>query len=95
MFGPARLRVRGRDGGTRLAVSGPLTARTRGRLLDKVHRTARPGRDLVIDLNALSYFDVDSLLILLGTERVLERQRGCEIDIRGLDVATERITRLD
>ncbi|GAC1445314.1 MAG: hypothetical protein NVSMB55_25740 [Mycobacteriales bacterium] len=95
MFAPTRLRVRCSRDGSRLTVSGPLTARTRGRLLDKVHRSARPDLDcLIIDVDALTFFDAESLLVLLGTERVIERQRGCAIDIRGLDTATERITGL-
>lgn len=79
-----------------LTVTGALDRRTRGRLLNRMHALASEGQGpLVVDVSRVSYFDSISLTMLLGTERVIERQLACEVDIRGLDVATSRLTGLD
>ena len=79
-----------------LTVSGRLSRRTRGRLLTKMHTLAASGQGpLTVDISRVSYFDSVSLTILLGTERVIERQLDCPVDIRGIDVATSRLTGLD
>lgn len=94
LFG-LRCRVRRDDGGRQVAVEGVLTARTRGRLLAKMHGlAARRAEPITVDVSGLSYFDSVSLTMLLGAERVLERQFGCPVDIRGLDTATYRLTGL-
>ena len=79
-----------------LMVTGALTARTRGRLLNKMHaRAARNRRPLTVDVSRVSYFDSVSLTMLLGAERVIERQLECPVDIRGIDVAASRLTGID
>jgi anti-anti-sigma regulatory factor len=79
-----------------LTVTGALTPRTRGRLLNKMHSlAARHRRPLTVDVSGMSYFDSVSLTMLLGAERVIERQLDCPVDIRGLDVAASRLTGLD
>lgn len=76
-----------------ISVSGALTASKRKRLLAQMHLLAeRQKAPITVDLSDLSSFDSDSLIILLGTERIIERQLGCEVDIRGLDVAAQRVT---
>lgn len=87
---------RRRRAGAVLTVRGPLTGRARGRLLTRMHAiAARSEGPLTVDVSRVSYFDSVSLTMLLGTERVLERQLNCPVDIRGLDVATSRLTGLD
>lgn len=88
-----KCRVRRSDEGQTILVEGDLGPETRSRLLAKMHDVAaRHDGPLVVDVSRLSYFDSHSLTMLLGTERVLERQLGCPVDIRGLDVAAFRLT---
>ena len=95
LFG-LRCRVRRDARGREVRVDGALTARTRGRLMAKLHALAvRRQEPITVDVSRLSYFDSVSLTMLLGTERVLERQYGCPVEIRGLDTATFRLTGLD
>lgn len=95
LFG-MRCRVCADARGQRVTVDGALTARTRSRLMSKLHGLAvRRRGPITVDVSGLSYFDSVSLTMLLGTERVLERQYGCPVDIRGLDTATFRLTGLD
>lgn len=92
----ARIKCR-REGpaGRTITVSGPLTSRTSHRLLSEIHElAARACAPITVDVSNLSYFDSISLTILLGIERIIERQRGCPVDIRGIDVATQRLTGL-
>lgn len=79
-----------------LTVTGALTSRTRGRLLNKMHAlAARNRRPLTVDVSRVSYFDSVSLTMLLGAERVIERQLDCPVDIRGLEAAASRLTGID
>jgi anti-anti-sigma regulatory factor len=79
-----------------ITVCGALSRRTRGRLMEKMHELATRSRaPITVDVSALSYFDSASLTMLLGTERVLERQFGCPVDIRGIDAATFRLAGLE
>ena len=58
----------------------------------KMHELAgRRQAPITVDVSGLSYFDSASLTMLLGTERVLERQFGCPVDIRGIDEAAFRL----
>ena len=89
-----RCRIRQLDERT-ITVAGPLSHRTRGRQMAKMHSlAARRQAPITVDVSGLSYFDSASLTMLLGTERVLERQFGCAVEIRGLDVATFRLAGL-
>jgi anti-anti-sigma regulatory factor len=84
------------DAGQVLTVSGQLTSRTRRRLLEKMHAlAARREGPLTVDVSNLSYFDSVSLTMLLGTERVIERQLHCPVEIRGIDVAMFRLADVD
>ena len=79
-----------------LTVTGALDSRTRSRVLTRMHRLAAQRQGpLVVDVSRMSYFDSVSLTMLLGAERVIERQLDCPVDIRGLDIATSRLTGLD
>ena len=77
----------------RIEVSGRLTEQTRRRIVDALWD--RPGdRDVVVDLAGLTYFDGTSVIVLLGNKRIIERQRGCRVELTGLDTATSRIMAL-
>ena len=94
MGGRMRCRREGPAGRT-LKVSGPLTSRTSGRLLGKIYALAGADRSpITVDVSELSYFDSVAVTILLGAERIVERQRGCPVDICGLDTAALRLTGL-
>lgn len=86
----------GRRGADRtIAVRGALTGARRERLLTRMHSLASRDRaPITVDVSDMTYFDSVSLTMLLGTERIIERQLGCPIDIRGLDIATSRLTGL-
>ena len=90
------MRIRfGRREDRTIAVRGALTGTKRERLLSRMHAlAARDRTPITVDVSELSYFDTDSLTMLLGTERIIERQLGCPVDIRGLDTATRRLTGL-
>lgn len=78
-----------------ITVTGPLTGANRERLVSKMHRMAARGHEpITVDVTELSYFDSVSLTILLGTERIIERQLGTPVEIRGIDVATSRLVGL-
>ena len=93
----ARLRCRiERDReATRLDVAGSLD---RGNEIDLVRafwRAAdRPGREVVVDLSRVTYFDSIALTTVLGLERIAERQRGCAVDVRGIETAAWSLTGL-
>jgi len=94
MFG-FRCRVAQDDGTRTITVGGALSRRTRSRLMAKMYDlAARRQGPITVDVSRVSYFDSVSLTMLLGTERVLERQLGCPVDIRGLETATFRLTGL-
>ena len=91
-----RCRVEQADEVRTITVAGALSRRTRGRLMAKMHDLAtRRQAPITVDVSGLSYFDSVSLTMLLGTERVLERQFGCPVEIRGIDTATFRLSGLD
>lgn len=78
-----------------IVVRGELSQSTSRRVLNKMHGLANRSRGpITVDVSGLSYFDSVSLTMLLGTERIIERQLGCPVDIRGLDEATSRLTGL-
>jgi ABC-type transporter Mla MlaB component len=78
-----------------IVVRGELSKSTSRRVLSKMHGMASRGRGpITVDVSGLSYFDSVSVTMLLGTERIIERQLGCPVDIRGLDEATSRLTGL-
>jgi anti-anti-sigma regulatory factor len=81
--------------GDRIEVRGKLTARSRRRVIDLLwRRTGTTGRRVTLDLAGVTYFDGASVLVLLGNKQIIERQRGCVVDLTGLDVATRRILAL-
>ena len=85
-------RVSRTDSGNHIAVSGRLTNRSQEQVTREVWRRAALADDpITVDLSDLTYFDGRSVLILLGTKRIVERQLGCAVDVTGLDQATRRI----
>src|SRR5437763_10039188 len=90
------VRIRfGARGGRTIAVRGALTEGKRERLLSRMHAlAARDRAPITVDVSEMSYFDSDSLTMLFGTERIIERQLGCQVDICGLEAATWRVTGL-
>ncbi len=89
------VRVRRSRGDVRIEVRGALTRRTRGRLLDAIWRSSRPGRRVDVDLAGLSYFDSPSLLAVVGTEQLVRRAPGAVVDIVGVEQAVARLTEGD
>ena len=82
------------SGGDRIEVVGKLTQRSRKRLIDLLWDSAAGGRPVTLDLAGVTYFDGNSVLVLIGNKQILERQRGCQVDLTGLDTATRRILAL-
>jgi len=94
-IGLGPIRIGDGRGSRTIVVRGALDGASRGRVLRKMHGLATKSRaPITVDVSDLSYFDSVSLTMLLGTERIIERQIGCPVDIRGLDVATSRLTGL-
>ena len=90
-----RCRVSRTISGDRIEVEGKLTQRSRKRLIDLLWRSAgSDGRPVTLDLAGVTYFDGHSVLVLLGNKQILERQRGCRVDLTGLETATRRILAL-
>ena len=87
-----RCRTIREQSGDRIEVTGALTQRSQQRVLDALWRRAW-GRDahITVDLAGLTYFESPSVITLIGTKRIVERQRGCTVDLCGLDTATDRI----
>jgi anti-anti-sigma regulatory factor len=95
MRGGLRCRVSRTTAGDRIEVEGKLTQRSRKRLIDLMWRQASTsGRPVTLDLAGVTYFDGNSVLVLIGNKQILERQRGCQVDLTGLDTATRRILAL-
>jgi anti-anti-sigma factor len=90
-----RFQVSHTAAGDRIEVSGALTAKSQQRLVDTMWRRAWDGEThITVDLTGLTFFDGTAVMILLGTKRIVERQRGCTVDLCGLEVATRRILAL-
>jgi anti-anti-sigma regulatory factor len=91
-----RCRVRHSASGDRIEVSGALTASSQQRVVDALWRRAwARSPHITIDLTDLTFFEGDAVMVLLGNKRILERQRGCSIDLCGLETATRRILALN
>ena len=87
-----RCRVSRSDAGDRIEVSGRLTRRSQQRVVDALWRRAwNKSRHITVDLAGVTYFDGTSVIVLLGNKQIVERQRGCRVDVTGLEVATRRI----
>jgi anti-anti-sigma regulatory factor len=71
-----------------------LTQRSRKRLIDQLWSSAAGGRPVTLDLAGVTYFDGPSVLVLIGNKQIIERQRGCSVDLTGLEIATRRILAL-
>lgn len=96
MFPALRCAVHRHHGETLLVVRGRLDRRTLSRISDVIWRRAMAGdRAVTVDLSRLSHFDSETLLSLLGIERLAERQLSCEIDLTGLEEAARRLTGVD
>jgi anti-anti-sigma regulatory factor len=89
-----RCRVSRTTTGDRIEVAGKLTQRSRKRLIDLLWNSAADGRPVTLDLAGVTYFDGNSVLVLIGNKQILERQRGCRVDLTGLETATRRILAL-
>lgn len=89
-----RCRVSRSTAGDRIEVAGKLTQRSRQRLIDLLWNSAADGRQVTLDLAGVTYFDGNSVLVLIGNKQILERQRGCRVDLTGLETATRRILAL-
>lgn len=81
--------------GDRIQVEGRLTQRSRKRLIDQLWSSASGGRPVTLDLAGVTYFDGTSVLVLIGNKQILETQRGCQVDLTGLETATRRILALN
>lgn len=93
---PSRLRCRvsRHTDGDRIQVEGRLTQRSRKRLIDLLWTSASDGRPVTLDLAGVTYFDGNSVMVLIGNKQILEQQRGCRVDLTGLEIATRRILAL-
>jgi anti-anti-sigma regulatory factor len=81
--------------GDRIEVHGKLTARSRKQVVDLLWReTGTSGHHVTVDLAGVTYFDGTSVLVLIGNKQIIEGQRGCHVDLTGLDTATRRILAL-
>lgn len=90
-----RCRVSRTPGERRIEVSGRLTPQTRRQLVDAMWDGAEGAdRRVTVDLAGITYFDGTSVMVLLGNKRILEAQRGCRVDVTGLETATKRILQL-
>ena len=89
-----RCRVSRTTDGDRIEVAGKLTQRSRKRLIDLLWTSAADGRPVTLDLAGVTYFDGNSVLVLIGNKQILERQRNCQVDLTGLETATKRILAL-
>jgi anti-anti-sigma regulatory factor len=57
-------------------------------------RSVSRNGELVVDLSQVTYFDSTALWTLLGVEKIASRQRGCAVQLCGLDTATYAVTGL-
>ena len=90
-----RCRISTTSSGDRIEVSGRLTGRSRQQVVDALWRRASAkGRQVTVDLAGVTYFDGTSVLVLLGNKQIIERQRGCTVNLTGLETATRRILAL-
>jgi anti-anti-sigma regulatory factor len=89
-----RCRVSRTNEGDRIEVEGKLTQRSRKRLIDLLWESASDGRPVTLDLAGVTYFDGNSVMVLIGNKQILERQRGSQVDLTGLETATRRILAL-
>src|SRR4051794_31583700 len=90
-----RCRVSQTSSGDRIEVIGRLTQHSRKQVVDMLWRRAQRGnRSVTLDLAGVTYFDGTSVLVLLGNKQIIERQRGCQVDLTGLETATRRILAL-
>jgi anti-anti-sigma regulatory factor len=90
-----RCRVSRTTTGDRIEVSGRLTPQTRRQVVDALwERASGRDRHVTVDLAGVTYFDGTSVIVLLGNKRILEGQRGCRVDVTGLETATRRILQL-
>lgn len=89
-----RCRVSRTNEGDRIQVEGKLTQRSRKRLIDLLWASASDGRPVTLDLAGVTYFDGNSVMVLIGNKQILERQRNCQVDLTGLETATRRILAL-
>jgi anti-anti-sigma regulatory factor len=87
-----RCRISRTPRGDRIEVSGRLTRRSQQRVVGALWRRAwTGGRHITVDLAGVTFFDGTSVIVLLGNKRIVERQRGCTVDVTGLENATRRI----
>jgi len=89
-----RCRVSRNTDGDRIEVEGRLTQRSRKRVIDLLWNSATAGRPVTLDLAGVTYFDGQSVLVLIGNKQIIERQRGSHVDLTGLETATRRILAL-
>jgi ABC-type transporter Mla MlaB component len=74
-----------------VVVTGALTTASRAKVAEAIWRAAKSGADVHVDLSGLTSFDSDSLLALMGVEKVAENQLNCSIDLAGVEQAMERL----
>ena len=90
-----RCRVSQTPRGDHIEVTGRLTRRSQQRVVEALWRRAwTGGSHITVDLAGVTFFDGSSVIVLLGNKRIVERQRGCTVDVTGLETATRRILAL-